>query len=143
MIIVVDTSVWSLVFRRKRIPRDNPWVVAFQDHVAREGGIAIVGPIIQELLSGVKDPEFFKRLDTVMSPFPLLELDRSTYTAAARLANRCQESGLQPGNVDVLIAAACLEYHCPLLTADRDFLEIAKHCELVVLPPLGRSGEPG
>lgn len=106
-----------------------------------EGGdeIVVVGPVIQELLSGVKDTATFAHLEAEMGLIPLLELHRRTYAAAARLTNRCQQGGFQPSPVDALIAAACLEHGCPLLTADGHFLEIACHCELFVLPPLGRA----
>ena len=141
MMVAVDTSVWSLVLRRRRVPRDNPWVEALRNRVEGGDEVVVVGPIIQELLSGVKDPVTFAHLEVDMERIPLLELHRRTYAAAARLTNRCQQRGFQPGAVDALIAAACIEHGCPLLTADAHFLEIARHCELVVLPPLGREGK--
>jgi predicted nucleic acid-binding protein len=138
MMIAVDTSVWSLALRRRQIPWDNPWVAALRDHLVAGDKIVLVGPIIQELLSGVREQAVFAQLEAGIRWFPLLDLDRSTYVAAARLTNRCLQDGYQPGAVDVLIAAACIERACPLLTADTHFLEIAKRCQLVVLPPLGK-----
>jgi predicted nucleic acid-binding protein len=133
MIVIVDTSVWSLVLRRKRAPQDNPSFLAFGEHVERGDGLMLLGEILQEV------PATFLRLEREMAPFPLLELDRGTYVSAARLTNRCHRTGFQPGAVDALIATACIEYDFPLLTADAHFLEIAKRCQLVVLPPLGRA----
>ena len=143
MMIAVDTSVWSLVLRRRRVPQDNPCVKAMRSRVEGGDEVVVVGPILQELLSGLKDPATFASLEVEMERFPLLELHRRTYAAAARLTNLCHRAGFQPGAVDALIAAACVEHGCPLLTADAHFLEIARHCELVVLPPLGQSGGSG
>lgn len=140
MMIVVDTSVWSLVLRRRRVPQDDPSVEALRNHLEKGDEVALVGPILQELLSGVKDPAIFAHLEAEMERVPLVGLDRRTYADAARLTNRCQQAGFQPGPVDALIAAACVEHGFPLLTADAHFLEIAKYCPLVVLPPLGRGG---
>lgn len=71
----------------------------------------------------------------LLDPFPLMPLERGTYSAAAALRQRCRSKGIQAGAIDCLIAAACIEHGYPLLTADRDFLYIAKHSELVVLQP--------
>ena len=57
------------------------------------------------------------------------------HVEAARIANSCSRKGIQTTGVDCLIAAACVEYGYPLLTADQDFARIARHCELRLLPP--------
>jgi len=135
--IVVDTSVWSLFLRRRRPDPDSPWVRAFRAHVEREDDIFLVGPILQELLAGVRSARDFKSVVERLTPFPLLPLARQTRVSAAHIQNVCRRKGVQAGHVDSLIAAACIEHACPLLTADSDFARIAKHCELVLLPPVG------
>jgi len=134
--LVVDTSVWSLILRRPKIEEDNPFVQAFRHHLAAEDGFFILGNILQELLDGLRSPNQFQRLIRVMDPFPLLTLSRSTYVDAVGLKTHCSEKGIQGSPVDFLIACTCIEHGFPLLTADKDFLRISKHSELVVLPPL-------
>ena len=136
MNLVVDTSVWSLILRRPQIEQDNPFVQAFHHHLTAEDGFFIIGNILQELLDGLHSPKQFNQLIRCMKPFPLLTLKRTIYVEAARLRTYCREKGIQSGPVDFLIAGACVEYGFPLLTADKDFLGISKHSELVVLPPL-------
>jgi predicted nucleic acid-binding protein len=94
----------------------------------------LIGNILQELLDGVRSPKEFDRLLVVLDPFPLLEIDRETYVAAARLRSLCRTKGVNAGPIDFLIAAACCQHGFPLLTADRDFVRIAAYCDLVTLP---------
>ncbi len=132
MNLVVDTSVWSLVLRRSRVDEGNLHVRAFRGHLESGDGLFLIGNIFQELLDGLRSPRQFDRLLALLDPFPLLEVDRRTYVAAARLRTVCRAKGVSAGPIDFLITAACCQHGFPLLTADRDFARIAAHCELVV-----------
>ena len=133
MNLVVDTSVWSLVLRRRRVDEADPFVVAFRSRVDRGDGIHLVGPVLQELLDGVASDVDFDRLTKLLHPFPLLPATRETYVSASRLRNLCRRKGVQASPVDFLIAAICVENGYPLLTSDRDFSLIAAHCDLILL----------
>lgn len=74
----------------------------------------------------------FRYLERLVKRFPTPYL--STFIAAAHLRNYCRTKGVQAGPIDFLIATACCEHGFPLLTADKDFLRIAKYCDLVTLP---------
>lgn len=134
MNLVVDTSVWSLVLRRQLVREDDPHVRAFRACIEAEHEVCIVGPILQELLDGLRSPHQFSRLLSVLRPVPLVALHRSTFVLAARMSNHCRERGIQAGAVDFLIAAACVESGWPLLTADQDFQRIAGCTELALFP---------
>ena len=134
MNLVVDTSVWSLVLRRPRVDEDDPRVRAFRRHLELGDGIFLVGNILQELLDGLRSTKQFDRLLALLDPFPLLDLDRQTYVVAARIQSVCRSKGVNAGSIDFLIAAACCQHGFPLLTADKDFVRIAHHCNLVTLP---------
>ena len=58
MKVLVDTSVWSLALRR-RTPPDNPYVQEFNELI-KERRVQMIGPIRQELLSGIRDEAQFK-----------------------------------------------------------------------------------
>ncbi len=133
MNLVVDTSVWSLVLRRRRVQEDDGHVRAFRACVEGGHGIHLIGNILQELLDGVKTSKDFERLIQIMAPFPMLALRRETYVAASKLRNHCRGQGIQASSVDFLIAAACIESGYPLLTADHDFRHIARCSELTLL----------
>jgi len=135
--IVIDTCVWSLVLRRRRRDFTDPWVRGFYACIERDDAIFLLGPILQELLDGLRSQGDFERLVEALSRFPLLDVGRQTYIFAARLRNDCRSKGIEVGLVDSLIAAACIEHGYPLLSADTDFVRIAKHCDLILLPPAG------
>lgn len=113
----------------------NTFVRAFRRHVEAQDGILLIGDILQELLDGLRDRKDFDRLLRILEPFPLIPLDRDTYVAAAGIWQRCRSKGIRMGAIDCLVAAACILHGYPLLTADRDFLHLARHSELVVLNP--------
>ncbi len=136
MIVVIDSSVWSFILRRRLPDASNPWVHAFREHVSGDDAIVLLGPILQELLSGLRWPRDFERLLKALDPFPLVPLERGTHILAARISNQCRRRGVQTTAGDCLIAAGCVEYGYPLLTADQDFARIARHCDLRLLPPL-------
>lgn len=133
MNLVVDTSVWSRVLRRRKVDATDPWVLSFRNHVDQGDGLHLLGMILQELLDGVESPADFERLVKLMTPFPLVPATRETHILASRLRNQCRKKGVQASPVDFLIAAACIENGYPLLSSDRDFSYIARHCDLMLL----------
>ena len=134
MNLVVDTSVWSLAFRREQVNEQDPHVRTFRSCVKAGHAIFLVGPILQELLDGLRSQRQASRLLSILDPFPLVPLRRETYVLAARMRNDCRQKGVQAGATDFLIAAACVESGYPLLTADREFDRIAACTELVSIP---------
>lgn len=134
MNLVVDTSVWSLVLRRPIVDESNRYVQAFRAHLDSGHRLFLLGIILQELLDGLRSAKQFDRLVAQLELVPLLDVDRSTHVTAALLRNTCRAKGVVAGPIDFLIAAACCRHGYPLLTADRDFLRIAQHSELIVFP---------
>src|ERR1022692_339689 len=121
MTFLVDTSVWSLAFRRDR-ETDVPHVKAL--HVALAGGESIVttGLILQELLQGFAGPRARKDIIERFAALPLLAPDRQDYIDAADLRNRCRRVCVQIGTIDALLAQLCIRHQLTLLTTDNDFV---------------------
>jgi predicted nucleic acid-binding protein len=44
---------------------------------------------------------------------------------AVELRNKCRRGGIQIGTIDALLAQLCLRHGLTMLTADRDFRDIA------------------
>ena len=129
--IVVDTSVLSLAYRRGRTSvAPGPHVKRFARLVATDELVAIPGIVLQELLSGVRTEAAFRRLDDAMGGFPLLLATRATHVRAARIRSQCRARGIAASTVDCLIAGHALEADAALLTADADFGHIAIVCGL-------------
>jgi hypothetical protein len=131
MTLLVDTSVWSLAFRRDDNV-DGPHVRALHGALAGGDSIVTTGLILQELLQGFAGPRARKDIIDRFSALPLLTPDRSDYIAAAELRNLCRRSGVQLGTIDALLAQLCIRHQLILLTADNDFVLAAKYCDLKV-----------
>lgn len=62
--VLVDTSVWSLALRRRRQQLNaEEWELVHElARLIGEGLVVMVGPVRQELLSGLRDDHAFERL---------------------------------------------------------------------------------
>lgn len=131
MTLFVDTSVWSLAFRRDQ-PSAVPEVRMLRH--ALEGGETIVatGLVLQELLQGFAGPRARKDIIDRFTALPLMAPDRQDHIAAAELRNRCRRAGLQIGTIDAVIAQLCVRHQLKLLTTDNDFVLAARYCDLRV-----------
>ena len=87
MTLLVDTSVWSLAFRRDQVST-TPQVRVLLD--ALEGGetIVVTGLVLQELLQGFAGPRARKDIIDRFTALPLLTPDRQDHIDAADLRNR-------------------------------------------------------
>ena len=129
MTLFVDTSVWSLAFRRDAAP---PLAEVNELRRVLESGHTIVttGLVLQELLQGFSGPRARKEIIEHFSALPLLFPDRQDHMEAAALRNHCRRSGIQIGTIDALLAQLCIRHNLTLLTTDKDFGNIAGHCAL-------------
>jgi hypothetical protein len=124
MNIVVDTSVWSLALRRQ--PASTAAQALELAHLVREGRAAMLGPVRQELLSGVRGEQQYETLRRHLRAFPDIALEAEDYEDAASFFNRCRAKGVQGSNTDLLICAVAARRRFGILTTDTDFLHFAK-----------------
>lgn len=130
MRVLVDTSVWSEALRRaKKIESD---VVREFRSLIVEHRVDIIGPIRQELLSGLREDALFEILDKHLIAFPDLTLVSEDYITAAKFFNICRAKGIQGSNTDFLICAVAVRRQLALYTTDNDFVFFAKHLPIVL-----------
>jgi predicted nucleic acid-binding protein len=132
--LLVDTSVWSLAFRRD-IKSTGPQVEELQAALGGGASIVTTGLILQELLQGFSGPRARKELVQRFTALPLLVPDRKDHIDAAELRNLCRRSGVQLGTIDALLAQLCVRHDLTILTTDGDFALAAEHCALRVWRP--------
>jgi predicted nucleic acid-binding protein len=94
--------------------------------LVREGRAQIVGPIRQELLSGIREEQSFRKLRDYLRAFDEPRLDVEDYEEAARMNNVCRTRGLAGSAVDFLICAVAHLRSWQVFTTDRDFARYAK-----------------
>ena len=124
MRVLVDTCVWSKVLRRKS--PDKRLGALIQDLI-QDGRVVLIGPIRQELLSGVPNPAQFERLRKALDPFEEIPLRTEHFIRAAEFSNLCRKKGVQGSTIDFLICAVAVIEALQILTTDSDFLRYAKH----------------
>lgn len=125
MNVFVDTSVWSLAFRRDA-PVEGP-EVAFLARALESGDqVFTTGLILQELLQGFAGPRARDLLLKRFSALPLLVPDRDDHVHAADLRNRCRRKGVQIGTMDALLAYLCIRHDLLMLSTDADFGRVAR-----------------
>ena len=129
MTLFVDTSVWSLAFRRDA-PGPAPEVDALKNALEGRQAVVTTGLVLQELLQGFSGPRARKQIVDRFSALPLLSPDREDHVEAAELRNRCRRAGIQVGTIDAILAQICIRHQLTLLSTDKDFLGIAAHSTL-------------
>jgi hypothetical protein len=97
--------------------------------------VVIIGPIRQELLSGVKEHRQFARLRDRLRAFPDLGPGQSDYEEAASCFNACRAKGVQGSNTDFLICSVAVRHDLSIFTTDRDFTEYQKHLPITLHEP--------
>ena len=121
--VLIDAPVWSELYRRAT-PIPTARAQAMQ--IIENGEARIIGPIRQEVLSGVRESGQFSRLRAALRAFPDEPIRTEDYETAANFYNRCRTVGIQGSNTDFLICAISSRIAAPILTLDRDFEAFAR-----------------
>jgi len=129
--LFIDTSVFSLAWRRDRVP-DIPEVVRFAQALDSGEEIFTTGVVLQELLQGFAGAKAKAAITSRFEAIGLIVPTRADHVAAATLRNQCQRSGIQIGTIDALLAQLCISRALLILSADRDFVKIAEQSSLRV-----------
>ena len=119
MKVLVDTSVWSLVLRRSSSM--NLEYQKILEQLISDYRIQMIGPIRQELLSGIKEFHQFELLKERLSAFPDYPLQTNDFELAAEYFNQCRKKGVQGSNTDFLICAIAANNDWEIFTTDKDF----------------------
>jgi predicted nucleic acid-binding protein len=119
MKIIIDTCVWSLALGRNE-SQSNEYVNELKELI-KEVRAQLVGPVRQELLSGIKSNKQFKLLKRHLAAYDDLELEREDYELAAEYFYTARKKGIQGSNTDFLICAISTRRNMPVLTTDKDF----------------------
>jgi len=142
--VLVDTTIWSLALRRpaRRLGLEQRALVAEWRRLVEEGSAVIVGPIRQELLSGVRDTEMFERLQGHLAGFDCLAIGIADYDEAARFYNHLRARGVAGGAIDLLLCAVAHRTESPIFTTDGDFARYARHLPVSLHRPSGEKRRP-
>jgi predicted nucleic acid-binding protein len=124
--LFVDTSVWSLAFRRDTPPQAAE-TEALAQALSDRTQVVTTGLVLQEVLQGMAGPKQRAALIERFSSLTFLIPDKDDHIEAAGLRNTCRSAGVQVGTVDALLAQLCIRHGLTMLTADQDFHHMARH----------------
>ena len=130
--ILLDTSVLSRVFRRRRPGLEERRLQpVFEKLMASDVPLGLPGTVLQEVLSGIRSHRQFSNLTAkLVAAFRVLPEGIPEHIEAARVKNVCLGKGLNVSGVDCLIAACAITGNHELFTVDKDFEAIARHAPL-------------
>ena len=131
MSLFVDTSVWSLAFRRDQV---QPEPAVDRLHQALAGGETVfsTGLVLQELLQGFSGPTAREAIIERFAALPLLVPDREDHIAAAEIRDACRRAAVQIGTIDALLARLCSRHDLVMLTTDHDFDRLVSQVPLSI-----------
>jgi predicted nucleic acid-binding protein len=135
MNVIVDTCVWSLALRRRRGGEASE--ARILRGLVLDGRVQMVGPVRQEILSGVSDAAHFRKLRDRLAAFPDLPLVSDDYVRAAEFFNACRSKGLQGSNTDFLLCSVSHRTAMPIFSTDKDFTAYAEHLPIALYFPEG------
>jgi predicted nucleic acid-binding protein len=137
MLVLVDTPIWSTALRRTSAnlnPREQRLTTALQELI-REGRAQLLGPVRQELLSGVRQETTFRKLRDQLRAFDEPRIEVSDYEEAAHFNNQCRSRGITGSATDFLICAAASRRDWQIFTTDGDFTRYATVVPLKLYQP--------
>lgn len=130
MKVIVDTSVWSLALRRDQEGSLAP--VRELLRLIHSHRVQLIGPIRQEIQSGIRSESQFEKLRKHLESFPDFPILTEDYVAAAQFLNQCRSKGVQGSNTDFLICAVAVRNKFSIFTTDKDFELFSKHVQIVL-----------
>lgn len=145
MKVLVDSCIWSLALRRRKgvagLNSEEKRLVSLLAEAIRDGRAVMVGPVRQEVLSGIEHEEQFEKLRTHLDAFVDEEIKPADFIEAARMDSLCRKHGVQCGVVNMLLCATALRNGWTILTTDGALLRCIDAIEREVFGT--DSGKPG
>jgi predicted nucleic acid-binding protein len=131
--VIVDTSIWSTALRRG-VQTNSETVLELQ-HLIHDHRVQMIGPVRQEILSGIRHESQFNKLKAHLENFPDLPIITEDYVTAANFFNLCRAKGVQGSNTDFLICAVAVRNKLAIYSTDRDFDLFSKHIPITMYRP--------
>lgn len=138
MNVLIDTPIWSLAFRRRENNTSDQLLVHELTELIRETRAIMLGPIRQEILSGISRIAQFEKVKKNLVAFDDQEIQTADFERAAQMFNICRKKGIQGSHTDFLLCAVAERYQASIFTTDGDFEHYAKHISVTLhIPRIG------
>jgi len=128
--------VWSLALRRdpNSLNETQRSVVEELAGLITDNNALMVGPVRQELLSGIRDRRTFEELRGEARNFPDEPIHTSDYEKAAEFRNLCLSLGLTTTSIEILMCAIAARTRYPIFTLDKAFRNYSEQLDFPLYP---------
>jgi hypothetical protein len=117
--VLPDTCAWIDYFR----PGMTPLGQALERALS-SGAVFICGPVICELVQGVRSEKEQALLTGVLKALPFLEMNEALWIRAGRLSAKLRKEGKTIPFSDIIIAILAMEKNLAVMTVDEHFHDI-------------------
>jgi len=131
--VLIDTSVWSLAFRKRKLTSDDKKLIEYLMFLIRNQYAIMIGPIRQEILSGISDEDKFVKLKNALETFSDFHITTEDYETAAEYYNKCRSAGIQGSHIDYLICSVAHNNDFLILTLDKDFFNYKNYLDIQLI----------
>lgn len=144
MKVLVDTSIWTLAFRRpvENLSSEQKTIVSNLTTLIEDLRVVFLGPIRQEILSGISNERQFSQLKEKLRAFYDFPITTQDYERAAELYTTCRKNGIQGSHIDFLLCAVSERNELLLFTTDQDFKRFSTCINLRFYEPYGDGSHP-
>ncbi len=118
--VLVDTNIWSTFFRRNK--QEDQKLRSNLEMLMQENRISMIGPVRQEILTGIKDYSKFLLLKEYLQAFEDEPITTEAYEYGAQIANECTKNGIAISSVDAIIVSMIVMHRFEIYTNDQDFM---------------------
>ena len=112
--IFVDTSIWIEYFKGRQ-------AVVDMIHDIKNHEIYITGPVIAELIMGIKTQNEKEEFSLYISAIPKIIISDEEWIMAGRLGNLLLKKGITISLPDLIIYSAAKKNNCAIFTLDKHF----------------------
>ena len=133
--MLVDTTIWSLALRRQTPDPKEQRRIDELSELVKELRAVLIGPVRQEVLSGIPDPANFEVVRQHLAAFDDLLIVGADYEEAARAFNTCRKKDVQGSQIDFLLCAVAMRHSAAIFTTDKDFTNYSKYLDLELHAP--------
>lgn len=116
--MIVDTSIWIEYFK------DTSGIVEVMEKGLMDNNIYIVGPVVSELLQGVKTEKEYNELKNCIDAVPYIKGRLTDWKRAGKISFKLRRSGTTIPLTDIYIAALAVKNNFIIFTRDKHFKEI-------------------
>lgn len=134
--MLVDTPVWSLSLRRHPVNLNAHEASCLKrlSSLTSANLAQLIGPVRQELLSGLREDAQFHRLRNLLRGFLDVRLFPEDYEEGASMSNVCRRRGVAGSPTDFLLCAVASQRRWQIFSTDRDFERYSRILGIKLLP---------